>query len=167
MERTRSSERALLDERARREVVRKARTLNWTWVVTLTFARPVRDQHAAQKMFREFTRMVARDVFGAHFRYLAVEGVQACDNYHFHVLIEAPPAALARDVHGANLRLAWHRTQGPTGRFDVLDYDPALKGVEYIVHQHDEWDFNVACTRTGACAHRTCALADDIWRTVE
>ena len=157
----------LLDARARDEVASFARKVKWTWFVGLTFAHPVRDLRAGQKIFREFARKVAQGVFAEHFRYLVVAGIQPSLNYHFHVLIEAPPSAAARGIHEGHLKWAWRETDGPGGRFDIRPYNPALKAVEYMIHQHPEWDFSIACTRDGACAHRPCALERAIWRTAE
>lgn len=134
-----------------------AMSANWSWWVGLTFAADVSEK-TAHAALRWWLRYLARDVIRAHFKFASVIGRQASGRLHFHVLVEVPPV-FSTPLDPAWATIVWKRAPYPTQVSWADRFDPARGAVGYAVLRHHQPEFNMACPRTGDCAHRRCALA--------
>lgn len=132
----------------------------WEFFVTPTFAAYV-SEATAKAALRAWLREIARSV-GHHVGFTYVMGPQPdSGRMHFHVLLAFNGAAPRMDLALA----AWRASSFPTGKIDALPYEATERILHYMIDGHPTWEpANLACPRTGACAHRRCALAPIGWK---
>lgn len=132
----------------------------WEFFVTPTFAADV-SEATAKNALRTWLREIARAV-GHHVAFTYVMGPQPdSGRMHFHVLLAFNGAAARIDLALA----AWRASKFPTGTIDALPYEATGGILHYIIEGHPTWEpANLACPRTGQCAHRRCAHAPIGWK---
>ncbi len=125
----------------------------WTWFVGLTFARDLSAKRA-DDAFNAWLKKLAKE-FGCHLPYGVSWGPQASGRPHYHAVVFVPSNG-GPPASPETAERTWRKLRDPTGTALAAPYDGGRRGLDYMVHGHQETSCGVACPQTGPCAHDGC-----------
>lgn len=150
--------------RVRKVGVAWLRSFTWDWAWALTFEKYVpRDR--ARCALRQWLRVVARDIVGAHCRVAwVIERRRVGELFHIHLQL-APLEGATLDVRAAER--AWRACDAVAGYTRCSRYrrgEVDERSHEQYLGKAAEWDIAIVCDRRPRCRRRHgCSFAHGPW----